>query len=127
MRTRSKRERKRGTALTRMMGPGSVFATLSVDNATDSLRMKLCTTSSSGNEEEIYSATRHLRETNTHKYPGAEAVSFATTVDSFIHSAMGWDSVNQRSRVGGGVFGTVKAFHGCVEEQGASHGHLLLW
>ena len=46
-----------------------------------------------------------------------------------LEEVVGWDSIKEKSVPGKGLFGEVKAFMYCVEEQGRKslHAHMLLW
>jgi len=66
-----------------------LFITVSPDNITDKMRIRLSTTPDAFEVE--CQATRHERESLQYAFPGAEALSFHHLVQRFLFSAVGWD------------------------------------
>ena len=55
--------------------------------------------------------------------PGACALNFERFFDTFVRHGLGWDVRSGVAVPGGGLFGTLKAWFGCVEEQKRKHLH----
>lgn len=70
-------------------GPALLFVTLSPDNITDKVRIKLSTDAQGFLA--ACKAKRHERESHRYTFPGAEALSFHHLVQRFLHSGVGWD------------------------------------
>ena len=70
-------------------GPALLFVTVSPDNITDKVRIKLST-----DAQGFLAACRdkrHDRESHRYAFPGAEALSFHHLVQQFLSTAVGWD------------------------------------
>jgi hypothetical protein len=70
-----------------------------------------------------------VRRTLRLNYPGICAINFEVLLEIVLEEVVGWDRKTDRSIVGKGLFGEVKAFMYCIEEQGRKslHAHMLLW
>ena len=66
-----------------------LFVTVSPDNVTDKMRIKLSTHGDGFDAACL--ARRHERECHRFAFPTAEALSFHHLVQRFLFSAVGWD------------------------------------
>ena len=55
---------------------------------------------------------RNLQEA---RYPGAQAIFHDHLIDVLVRVILGWDPTNKKPYKSGGLFGFVKAFHGCLQ------------
>ena len=62
-------------------------------------------------------------------YPGAAALHFKRVMDVVVRHVLGWDSLRKAPFKAGGIFGILRAYTYCVEEQSrlSLHAHILAW
>ncbi len=70
-----------------------------------------------------------VRTARLSHYPGTQALFHERVVQIIIEEILGWDPVHRRPYDKGGIFGHVKAFFACNEEQCrlSLHSHWLIW